>query len=101
MDKYIDWESIPRLSKINIYRIIQECLQNVNKHSQAKNCIVLIFKNGKNITLRIHDDGVGLNPKISKDGSGRKNIENRVKLLNASSLITSKDNKGTIIEIVF
>ncbi|MFT5847662.1 ATP-binding protein [Psychroserpens sp.] len=74
----IHWEMVPNKTKINIYRIIQESLQNIYKHANAK--VVKISFELKNnvICLAICDDGDGFNINKSKKGIGIKNINSRV-----------------------
>lgn len=101
IDKYIDWNSIPDVSKINVYRIIQECLQNVNKHSQANSCNVLLLRTDHQVTVRIHDDGIGFHTAAYKSGHGKKNIAARAALLNAVISTRSVLGKGTTVELIF
>jgi len=101
VDKYIDWSSVSSDSKIHVYRIIQEALQNSNKYSKAERCCVFILKTCDKITIRIWDNGLGFNPEKAKQGIGLKNIKERTKALNGVLKITSSSEKGTTIEIVF
>ncbi len=101
VDKYIDWSLVSSDSKIHVYRIIQEALQNSNKYSKAQRCCVFIMKTGNKITIRIWDNGIGFNPEKVKQGIGLKNIKERTKALNGALKITSTSEKGTTIEIIF
>ncbi len=101
IDKYIDWTSVSSNAKIQVYRIIQEALQNSNKYSKAENCCVFLLKTGDKITIRIWDNGIGFNPEKSKPGIGLKNIKERAKAINGIMNITSAIGNGTTIEIVF
>lgn len=101
IDKYIDWSSVSSNAKMQVYRIIQEALQNSNKYSKAENCCVFLLKTGNKITVRIWDNGVGFNPEKSKLGIGLKNIKERTKALNGVMNIIAAVGKGTTIEIVF
>lgn len=96
--KNYHWSDLNYESKINIYRILQETIQNVIKHSKAKNCIVSIFKTDLGNKITITDDGIGFNYTQLKNSNGLRNINNRIKQLNASISIESND-KGTIIII--
>jgi signal transduction histidine kinase len=100
IDKYIDWSVISSEKKFNIYRIIQEALQNVNKYSKAEKCFVLILKSAEKISIRIWDDGVGFDYNKIKMGIGLKNIKQRTESLNGNLKIISND-KGTSIEVIF
>lgn len=101
IDKFINWNQIESETKINIYRIIQELLQNVNKYSKAQQCIVMILKTTDKTTIRIWDNGVGFNPEKVKKGIGLKNIQERVTTINGNLEIKSKNNQGTTVEIIF
>lgn len=88
--------------EMNIYRIIQECLNNIIKHSKADSGKVSIINNHKNILLTIEDNGVGFDYcERYKDykSLGLKNIKNRVNFLQGTLKISSKIYKGTKIEI--
>lgn len=99
----IDKIFIPEV-EINIYRIIQESLNNVIKHSEAKDVIVCILKKEKEIVINISDDGKGFNIRkynmnSKKKGFGLKGIEERVRLLEGEFIVNSADGKGTELKI--
>jgi signal transduction histidine kinase len=99
----IDWEIVPNTAKINLYRILQESLQNINKHAEAKNILVHFRKDKKgNLLFNIEDDGIGydMNSKKSK-GIGMKNIVSRTQQCNGIIDIKSEIGKGSKIIITF
>ena len=100
IDKVIDWSAIKSVDKVHIFRILQESIQNINKYSNAKNCLIMILKMDKNIIIRIWDNGIGFNVKRAKKGIGLKNITDRCQQMNAELKITSVANEGTKIEVV-
>lgn len=61
MDESIDWEDFDNNIKINIYRIIQEAITNIQKHAEATKAKVVIKKNKKQIILQVKDNGFGFN----------------------------------------
>ncbi|MEO0902933.1 MAG: histidine kinase, partial [Bacteroidota bacterium] len=73
-------ERMEPLKEIQLYRIIQEAIQNVLKHAKAKNLIIQLNKHKEHFSLMIEDDGNGMENK-GNDGMGLKNIEQRVQLL--------------------
>ncbi|MFK7113804.1 tetratricopeptide repeat protein [Flavobacterium oreochromis] len=80
-DETINWQNLLAIKKITIFRVLQELLINMKKHSQAT--IVLVsFASGKNdINIDYSDNGKGLDlEKIKK--SGLSNVENRIKNIN-------------------
>jgi signal transduction histidine kinase len=100
IDEQIDWNSLSNTVKINLYRIVQECLQNCNKYSKAKN-ISVSFKKGiqQNIILTIFDDGIGFDKELKSKGIGLTNIIDRVQESNGTIEINTGKNKGTKISI--
>ncbi|MFL9845304.1 tetratricopeptide repeat-containing sensor histidine kinase [Flavobacterium rhizosphaerae] len=99
VDEVINWDDLSNLYKVNIYRIIQESLQNINKYSQAKNATVRILKDGANIHIIISDDGVGFDTEKARSGIGLKNLQSRADALKGTLHIKSTPGNGTIIEV--
>ncbi|WP_244154062.1 tetratricopeptide repeat-containing sensor histidine kinase [Myroides odoratimimus] len=98
ISKNYKWDKVSYDDKINIYRILQEAIQNVIKHSHAKNCIISIFKTETSDRITITDDGIGFNYSKVKNSNGLKNISNRAKQLHASLEVNST-TQGTVIII--
>ena len=95
----IHWDAITNKTKIHIYRILQESLQNIYKHAKASK-VEISFSIKKNvICLTITDDGSGFEINKSKKGIGIKNITSRVKEINGELKIKSELSKGTSITI--
>lgn len=101
VDKSINWKSINEVDRVNLYRILQEALQNIIKHAKAKNIEVTITKQDKTIRAAIKDDGIGFDSSKRKNGIGIKNIKSRVKRLKGAIQIHSKPNQGTALYIDF
>lgn len=98
-DQHINWQNTNEIIKVNLYRIIQEALQNVIKYASAKNIIISFQDNERTLLMIIKDDGLGFDVKKSKKGIGIKNMETRVEKLNGAFNIYSKSNEGTTIII--
>ena len=96
----IDWDLLSNTTKINLYRILQECLQNINKYAEAKT-IKVDFKKDKNgnLFLNIVDDGLGFEVDKKSGGIGMKNIVARAHESDGTIEIKSEKNKGTRIKI--
>ncbi|QED38967.1 hypothetical protein FK178_15135 [Antarcticibacterium arcticum] len=94
----IKWEYLPPKSKINLYRIIQEAIHNINKYADARNVKVSFFQSEKEVLVSIEDDGKGFDLESVKDGIGLKNMKMRSKDLDGSISFNSNTN-GTRIEI--
>ncbi|MEJ1222125.1 tetratricopeptide repeat-containing sensor histidine kinase [Sediminicola sp. 1XM1-17] len=93
----LEWDRLNSEVKINIYRILQESLQNCVKHALAKNIEVTLDANENEILVGISDDGVGYQVKREKKGIGLKNIISRVQKMKGSVDIKSKIGKGTTL----
>ncbi len=85
--------------EITIYRIIQEALNNIVKHSEAKFFTVQLLNTGNVIRLIISDDGKGFNYKNRKqlNGIGLINIRERVKSYNGIFKVDTSLRGGTIL----
>lgn len=96
-DSQIKWELVSNAVKINLYRIVQEALQNCNKYAKAKT-ITVEFKSEINyLILAVFDDGVGFNPQKTKNGIGLHNIEYRAAECKGSVTIKSAKGEGTLL----
>lgn len=86
---------------IIVYRMVQEILNNMVKHSGAKQIKITLNGNKNLLTLVCSDDGVGFNKeeKMNSGGSGLLNLQNRAKLINAQLTIRSSAKTGTTISI--
>ncbi|MNX45882.1 Oxygen sensor histidine kinase NreB [compost metagenome] len=98
----LDWSVVENIYKINLYRIIQEAILNVNKYANAKNCKVKIQRKDNNLLkLSITDDGQGFDTKTKKGGIGLSNMKERAHSLKGQFNIESKIGEGTKIEVLF
>jgi two-component system, NarL family, sensor kinase len=95
----------PPVMELNLFRIVQEALNNVEKHAQAKTVRVRIgFLRGQ-IVLKIQDDGRGLEPKAPDavrrkgKGIGLTNIRERTAILGGTCKIESAPDQGTTITV--
>jgi signal transduction histidine kinase len=87
--------------KLTVYRILQEALNNVLRHSGAKEVSIKLSHRENIAQLVIADDGVGFQPENTKNGMGLKNIQNRIYLINGTLQVKSSAGNGCIIEIQF
>ncbi|MEP7164398.1 MAG: PAS domain S-box protein [Ferruginibacter sp.] len=85
--------------KLNIYRIIQEQVNNITKYAKAENVNILILANNNKINIEVKDDGVGFNVNKKRKGIGISNIINRAEAFNGEVLIESSPHNGTRIMI--
>lgn len=94
----IKWENFSPKFKINLYRIIQEALHNINKYANANNVKISFLQTDRELVVVIEDDGKGFEVESVKDGIGVKNMKMRSKDLEGSISFQSSNN-GTRIEI--
>ena len=99
IDTSINWDKIGNAIKINMYRILQEGLQNINKYASAKNIKVEISGNSENVFLKIQDDGIGFDVNKKSKGIGMQNMISRTNDCQGIIEITSKKDDGTSIVI--
>ncbi len=84
-----------------LYRIIQECVNNVLKHAQATQLDISIIKDEDGINATIEDNGKGFDMTRIKEfsGIGLKNIERRIRYLKGKVEWHSNPGKGTLVAI--
>jgi two-component system sensor histidine kinase UhpB len=82
-----------------IYRIVQEQVNNIIKHSRASQVNIDITSDADQISLSIADNGIGFDTKQKSKGIGLRNIENRVKFYRGNATIRSQKEKGCVLEI--
>lgn len=91
---------LDRTVELNLYRAIQECLNNVLKHSEATECSIVFENNTRRGMYRftISDNGKGFSPdEIESPGIGLSSMEDRINMLGGLFRIDSIAGKGTQI----
>jgi len=100
-------ENVSKELAVNIFRIVQEALTNIVRHSEAKNAYVEIKQRDKSLDIFINDDGKGFDlDKVEKELYKRKalgilGMKERVNLIGGEITIDSKLNVGTTIRVRF
>lgn len=87
---------------LTVYRIFQEAVSNIRKHSQARKASIDMRMNEGNLLIRIEDDGVGMPAEITKSmnhGFGLSIMKERVDLLRGEIIFDSSKGLGTKINI--
>lgn len=93
----VNWNKIPLLKQVTIFRVIQELLTNMKKHSSA-NLVVLIFNTTNNkIEINYNDNGVGANLKFK---SGLQNTENRIDTIGGKITFETRPDSGFKAKLV-
>ncbi|WP_144962826.1 tetratricopeptide repeat-containing sensor histidine kinase [Gillisia sp. Hel_I_86] len=97
IDENIGWSGINEIIKVNLYRILQEALQNVVKYSRAQNVSLSFSFQKNNLTVKLNDNGAGFNIKKQRKGIGIKNMKSRIEKLNGRFNVQSEIDKGTTV----
>ena len=96
-EEAIYWDTINDDIKINLYRILQEALQNIIKYADATYVEIKISLNNNNIELLVKDNGKGFNTRGKRKGIGLKNMQSRAEKIDGTIKINSLKNGGTTI----
>ena len=92
-------------SEINLYRIVQESLNNIVRHAHATEASVVVKKNDRAIDVIIKDDGKGFHKdstpiaEAGRGGFGLTGIIERARIIGAKAQIESASGRGTTISI--
>lgn len=88
--------------ELTIYRIVQEALNNVEKHARAKKVRITLTRDTHEIFVKVADDGKGFDPQKVRERSrcGLDNIRERASFLNGSVTWLSHPAKGTTMTLV-
>jgi two-component system sensor histidine kinase DegS len=95
---------VPKVTEMHLYRIVQESVNNIVKHSGATEAKVALKREGNSLQLKIEDNGKGFNssPPVSGSsprGFGLSGISERVRILGGRELIDSIAGRGTKITV--
>jgi len=88
---------VPDPLKTPIFRIVQEAMNNVAKHSKASLVNLCLQREGDRILLSVQDNGQGFDPETVKKGMGLSNIRERAELSGGASELQSTMGKGTTV----
>jgi two-component system sensor histidine kinase DegS len=102
-----DNDSYDKNINLTVFRVVQEALNNIRKHSNAKTADVKVEFTPTNVAVRISDKGKGFDTnllKVEKDddsgGFGIFSMKERIELLNGTLDVNSKIGKGTTIKVL-
>jgi signal transduction histidine kinase len=90
--------------ELSMFRVVQECLINIHRHSGAKSATVELLHDGSNLSLTIQDDGCGIPPeklealRTQGSGVGITGMRERVRYIGGEMQIDSND-RGTKITV--
>ena len=100
MDGFLE-TSVDKKFKLNLYRIVQEQLNNILKHAKAKKVAITLSQNSSSITLSVTDNGIGFDVEKKQKGIGMDNIKSRAAHYNGTAGFTSQPGQGCMLEVVF
>lgn len=94
-------KKIPQTIEINLFRVLQELLQNAIKHSKAKQVSIELKFENQILTLNYSDNGQGFDDEILKNkrGNGLVNIQQRIEILKGTFNVATSAETGTFIKI--
>jgi signal transduction histidine kinase len=95
----LDYDALTGEIKINLYRIIQECVQNAFKHAACDHIKISFDADLETLRIVIADDGKGFVVKKGKKGIGTRNITSRVKKVNGTWQLDSIIGDGTKVNV--
>ena len=87
----IDWGLVSDVKKTTVYRVLQELMTNMKKHSNATIVVVAFQRKNNKITIDYSDNGDGCS---LKKGNGLQNTENRIKTIGGTITFDSQVNNG-------
>lgn len=95
------WKSVSNTKKVELYRILQELLTNMKKHSQASFAAVTFTKKQNKVFVNYADNGIGMSKENLKLNNGLSNVESRINAMNGNITFDTKPNEGFKVEIRF
>lgn len=98
----VQFDRLLPLLECTIYRVVQESVANIMRHSQAKHARIRLDEMGDRLILTVEDDGIGFDPgRVAGSGFGLKGIAERAKLFDVEAKIESSPGAGTRLKIDF
>lgn len=97
----INWATLESNKKITVYRVLQELLVNMKKHSQCSLVVLTFKKNEKKLQIDYSDNGIGATFDEKKSRNGLLNVENRILAIKGTLTFDTKSNKGFKVTIIF
>jgi signal transduction histidine kinase len=102
--QYDSWGTIKRLKagfELSVYRIVQELINNMTKHSNASQAIVQVSANQNILSLTIEDNGTGFDTSVPRKGMGIQSIDSRIRTMNGKMKIDSEPGEGVSVYLEF
>lgn len=103
--QYDSWGEVGRFTdsfELSVYRIIQELVNNIIKHSKATQAIVQLSQQDDLLSISIEDNGVGFsNNETGKDGMGLRSLQSRIKAMNGKLEVETSQQSGVSAYLEF
>lgn len=103
--QYDSWGEISRFIdsfELSVYRIVQELVNNIIKHSKATQAIVQLSQQHDLLSISIEDNGVGFsNNETGKEGMGLRSLQSRIKAMNGKLEVESSQQSGVSAYLEF
>ncbi len=92
---------IPDSLKTVIFRVLQEAMNNIAKHSRADLIRLELKREERNLTFSVQDNGVGFDPRTSPRGLGLASMKERVEISGGKFLVHSSRGQGTTLQAIW
>jgi len=99
-EKTISWNDLNPEKKFVTYRVLQEIMVNMKKHSRASLVALVFTEEEKHLKINYSDNGEGATRQAIKNGNGLKNVENRIFSVNGKLSFETEKGKGLKIRIL-
>jgi len=99
IQKGIDEKSLDNVDRINLFRVIQELINNTLKHSKATEMTFVMEKSSDQIFISLEDNGIGFDIETAQTGMGMQNIQYRMKMSNIKCEYNSKIGTGVKVRM--
>ena len=99
-----DLGRLPQEYELSLFRIVQECLTNVHRHSKSPSALVRLSGTPREITLEVKDNGTGIDNELrsnivsgSSTGVGFRGMQERVRTLGGTLTVESSENGTSVL----
>lgn len=99
LDMRLPTTPLPEEVEITVYRLVQEGLTNVERHSGASLLRLKLWQQGRQLWLKMQDNGCGFDQDVLErfEGIGLRNMRERVELLGGEFKLSSRPGQGTVL----
>jgi len=95
------WNNVASPKRIIVYRVLQELMTNMKKHSEASFTVLDFSRTNTSVEINYTDNGVGMDSNKQKLKNGLKNVENRMESINGVLIFETEPDKGVRAKIRF